>query len=120
MTTWNFVQNKNHINVNIATLYKKIMSDIKVINNTVNQQFEVHMDNEVAVLIYRFYKNDIALMHTEVPEMLEGKGVASTLAKHAFEWAKEHKRKVMVYCPFVAAFLKRHPEYNALVDKKYT
>ena len=96
------------------------MSDIKVTNNTGNQQFEVHMDDEVAVLIYRFYKDDIALMHTEVPQKLEGKGIASALAKYAFEWAKEHKKKVMVYCPFVAAFLKRHHEYNVLIDKKYT
>lgn len=96
------------------------MSDIKVINNTGNQQFEVHTDDEVAALIYRFYKDDIALMHTEVPQKLEGKGIASALAKYALEWAKEHKKKVMVYCPFVAAFLKRHPEYNILVDTKYT
>ena len=96
------------------------MNDIKVTNNIANQQFEVHIDDEVAVLIYRFYKDDIAFMHTEVPPKLEGKGIASSLAKYAFEWAKEHKKKVMVYCPYVAAFLKRHPEYNDLVDKKYT
>ena len=95
------------------------MTDINIINNTQQQQFEVHQDGEVATLVYRFYKDDIALMHTEVAAKLENRGIASALAKHALEWAKEHKKKVMVYCPFVASYLKRHPEYNELVDEKY-
>lgn len=95
------------------------MDKIDIINNTEQQQFEVHADDEVAVLVYRFYKNDVALMHTDVPEKLGNRGIASALAKHALEWAKEHHKKVMVYCPFVASYLKRHPEYNVLVDKNY-
>ena len=78
------------------------------------------MDGELAVLQYRFYKNDIALMHTEVPEKLSGKGLASALAKYALEWAKNNNKKVMVYCPFVASYLKKHPEYNFLIDKMYS
>ena len=97
---------RSHIN---AKHKQRKMEPIKVINNADQQQFEVHMDDHVAVLIYRFYKNDIALMHTEVPAALENKGIASALAKYAFEWANEHNKKVMVYCPFVASFLKRHP-----------
>jgi uncharacterized protein len=95
------------------------MNDISVTNNEKQMQFEVHADGEVASLEYRFYKNDIALMHTVVPDRLGGKGIASVLSHHALEWAKEHEKKVMVYCPFVAAYLKKHPEYNELVDKTY-
>ena len=95
------------------------MQQVTVTNNTDQQQFEVHMDDQLAVLIYRFYKNDIAFMHTEVPPSLENRGIASALAKYAFEWAKEHNKKVMVYCPFVASYLERHPEYNIQVDKSY-
>jgi predicted GNAT family acetyltransferase len=93
------------------------LEKIEIINNTKQQQFEVTENNKLAILVYRFYKNDIALMHTEVPAALSGKGIASALAKHALEWAKEHNKKVMVYCPFVASYLKRHPEYNFLVDR---
>jgi predicted GNAT family acetyltransferase len=89
--------------------------DIPVINNSVNQQFEVHLDGEVAVLQYRFQNDLIWLMHTEVPQKLEGKGIASVLAKYGLEWAKANDKKVKVICPFVAVFLKRHPEYNAIV-----
>jgi hypothetical protein len=64
-----FTQDETHfINIFILThSIKAKMQPIKVINNTDQQQFEVHMDDYVAVLIYRFYKDDIALMHTEVP-----------------------------------------------------
>ena len=95
------------------------MEKVIVTNNETMQQFEVSMDNELAYLQYRFYKDDIALMHTDVPDKLGGKGIASALAVYALDWAKEHNKKIMVYCPFVASYLKKHPEYDYLVDKNY-
>jgi len=95
------------------------MDTLPVTNNEKQRQFKIHADGEVAILTYRFYKHDITLMHTEVPDRLTGKGIASALAHHALEWAKEQHKQVMVYCPFVAAYLKRHPGYNELIDKTY-
>ena len=89
--------------------------DIPVINNTIQQQFEVHAEGETAVLQYRFHDGVIWLMHTEVPEKLGGKGIASVLAHYSLEWAKENDIKAKVLCPFVAAYLKRHPEYKPFV-----
>jgi len=88
-------------------------------NNEKTQRFEIHEAGELAYLEYRYFKNDIALMHTFVPEVLEGRGIASTLAHYALEWAKEHQKPVIVYCPFVAAYLKKHTEYNNIIDKNY-
>lgn len=82
-----------------------------VTNNTERLQFEVHDEGETAVLQYRFHDGVIWLMHTEVPVKLEGKGIASTLAHFGLEWAKENHMKAKVLCPFVAVYLKRHPEY---------
>ena len=56
-------------------------------------------------------------MHTDVPKTLEGHGVGSLLAHTALEWAKATNIKVKVICPFVAVYLKRHPEYNDIVEK---
>ena len=71
----------------------------------------------VAVLQYRFHDKLLWLMHTDVPKKLEGHGVASLLAHTALEWAKETNIKVKVICPFVAVYLKRHPEYDEIVEK---
>jgi predicted GNAT family acetyltransferase len=89
--------------------------EIPVINNKEQMQFEVHTDGETAVLQYRFHDDKIWLMHTEVPAKLEGKGIASVLAHFGLEWAKENNKKVKVICPFVALYLKRHPEYKEIV-----
>lgn len=93
--------------------------EVTITHNPELHRFETTVQNETAILEYRLYKGDIALMHTLVPPALEGQGIASQLAKFAFDYAKQHNMPVMVYCPFVAAFLKRHPEYNVQVDKKY-
>lgn len=90
-----------------------------IVNNEKNMHFEIHEGDAVAFLEYRYYKKDIAFMHTEVPESMEGRGVASELAKYAFDFAKENKKPVMVYCPFVAAYLKRHPELKDQLDQQY-
>ena len=88
-----------------------------VTNNKEQLQFEVHEDGETAVLQYRFHEGLIWLMHTEVPKKLEGRGIASLLAKYGLEWAKSNNMNVKVLCPFVAIYLKRHPEYNSIVVK---
>jgi hypothetical protein len=86
-----------------------------VTNNTGQQQFEVHEVGELAVLQYRFHEGVIWLMHTEVPAKLEGRGIASSLARFGLEWARQNHMKAKVVCPFVAVFLKRHPEYLDVV-----
>jgi len=91
----------------------------EIINNEKNLHFELTVaGGEPAYIEYRWYKGDLVLMHTFVPATLEGKGVASSLAHFALAYAKEKKLHVVVYCPFVAQYLKRHPEYSFLIQKK--
>ena len=80
-----------------------------------NGRFELERDGHVAYLEYNLAGKVLQLIHTEVPEAMRGKGVASTLAESALQWAREHGVKVDVICPYVAAYLKRHPEYSDLV-----
>jgi len=92
----------------------------EVKNNLENLRFEIYENGDIAYLEYRYYKKDIAFMHTVVPKTLEGKGIASALAKYAFEYAKQEKKLVMVYCPFVGSYLKKHPELREQLDKQYS
>jgi len=95
------------------------MEPLTIVNNEQQQQFQVRVDDDLAYLEYRLYKGDIALMHTEVPDRLAGRGIASALAEYAIKYAREHKTPVMVYCPFVASWLKKHPENRDVLDPKY-
>lgn len=93
---------------------------MEIINNTRQQQFETLLPGgEKATIVYRYYKDDIAFMHTEVPDGYEGQGIAAAMAREALAWADSEGKKIMLYCPYMSAFVKRHPEYHQLVDKKY-
>ncbi|MDN3656118.1 GNAT family N-acetyltransferase [Ferruginibacter paludis] len=93
--------------------------DINVTNNKEQKRFEVDLEGEVAFIEYKFYKGDIAFMHSLVPESFRGKGVGTTLARAALEYANSEKLKVMLYCPFVSKFVKEHEEYQHLVDVNF-
>ena len=87
---------------------------MRVENNTERSRFEAHVDGDLAVLEYVLFDGGIRLRHTEVPERLRGRGVASVLARTALEHARESSLVVEVVCPFVKAFIRRHPEYRPL------
>ena len=92
---------------------------VQISNNEKNQRFEMPVGDGLAVIVYRWQNGKLALMHTEVPPEAEGKGIAAKLAKFAFEQAKQQQRKVLVYCPYISSYLRRHPEYEELVEKDY-
>jgi len=78
-------------------------------------RFEIERDGHVAFLDYNLGAGVLRLLHTEVPDQLQGQGIASELAKSALDWAREHSVKVDVICPFVDSYIKRHPEYADLI-----
>lgn len=92
---------------------------MNITDNTEQQRFETPVGNAFAFITYRWEHGKLALMHTEVPEEAEGKGIAGELTKLVFEKAKQDQRKILVYCPFISTFLKRHPEYDELIEKDY-
>jgi hypothetical protein len=59
----------------------------------------------------------ITLLHTEVPEVLRGQGIAGELAKTGLEYARDNQLKVDVVCPLVANYISKHPEFQPLVGR---
>jgi predicted GNAT family acetyltransferase len=53
--------------------------------------------------------------HTYVPPAARGGGIASQLTAHALRFARDGSYKVVPSCPFVAAYVQRHPEYRDLL-----
>jgi uncharacterized protein len=93
--------------------------ELKVINNAETGRFEVHLGEEVAYSEYRLLQTGILFPHTEVPPAFEGKGVGGALVRAAMAFARERGEKVIPVCPFVAAYITRHPEYHDLVHPDY-
>lgn len=78
-------------------------------------RFELEQDGDVASLEYTMTSHVLGLVHTDIPKTLRGIGVASTLVKTALDLARERHLKVDVTCPFVAEYIRKHPEYEDLV-----
>jgi len=79
-------------------------------------RYEIEVDGEVAgFLMYRREPGVLELVHTDVAPKWEGKGVGGALVKGALEDIRARDLKMRPYCPFVRAYLARHPEYQDLV-----
>ena len=90
-----------------------------VVNNSERHRFEITQDGETAELVYRLKPGKIIFDHTGVPAKLEGRGLAKELAVAGLNHARQQGLKVVPLCPFVAGYIKRHPEYRDLVDEHY-
>ena len=88
---------------------------MSVDNNEKHHQFEVHADGQMAFLSYRMDGDAIVLEHTRVPPQLEGRGIASSMATAAFDYARSKHLRVVVICPYVQSWLERHPEQRDIV-----
>lgn len=57
----------------------------------------------------------MSVPHTEVDAGQRGRGLASTLVRAVLDTAGERGLAVLPFCPFVAGFIRRNPEYLPLV-----
>jgi len=79
------------------------------------QRYEARLDGDLAgFLEYRLAGTRRILLHTEVLEAFGGRGVGAALARHALDAARTAGTRVTVRCPFLQAWLERHPEYAGL------
>ena len=90
-----------------------------IVNNPGAHRWEAHLDQQLAVVDYRQRGKTIFFLHTAVPHELEGQGVASQLVKTALEEARKEHLAVVPFCPFVADYIRRHPNCQDLVPLDY-
>lgn len=86
----------------------------EVIDNPEKQRFELPIDGRTAFSEYRLEDGVLTVRHTEVPKELEGQGIGSQLARGVLDHARARGWKVIARCPFVHAYMQRHPEYDDL------
>jgi predicted GNAT family acetyltransferase len=91
--------------------------DLRVIDNPDDQRYEARLgDQVVGFSQYRLVSGRIILFHTEVDPAFEGRGIGGRLAAGALEHALSHGWRVTVKCPFIGAYLQRHPELAARLN----
>ena len=90
---------------------------VEIVNNDAARQWEARVDGELAGYAeYRTQRGRAIFTHTVVEPRFEGQGIGTALAKAAVEDAIGRGLRITPYCPFIRAWLKRHPDYDAHVD----
>ncbi|MBB4036496.1 hypothetical protein GGR21_002398 [Dysgonomonas hofstadii] len=94
------------------------MEHYELIDNTEANQYEFHVGTHIAKIEYIKTKNgEIYLTHTEVPVALEGQGIGSQLAEKVLMDIEKKNLRLIPLCPFVAGYIKKHPDWRHLVMK---
>jgi predicted GNAT family acetyltransferase len=92
------------------------VTDVTISDNGDASRYEVHVDGDLAGFAqYQRRKDQIIFTHTEIDPALEGRGIGGRLAKYALDDARSRSLRVVPDCPFIAAYIKSHPEYAEVV-----
>jgi predicted GNAT family acetyltransferase len=87
------------------------MSDASaVIDNGAASRFELEVDGHRAELVYHRSGKRLVLIHTEVPDALEGRGIGGVLVTAAVDHAAKEGLTIVPLCPFARGWLERHPD----------
>lgn len=86
-----------------------------ITHNPTAQRFEVTIDGHVGFLSYQVIdEHTLDYDHTIVPSELGGRGLGTALVKYALDYARDHNKKIVPSCSFVASYLDRREEYQSL------
>ncbi len=76
----------------------------------------MHGNRLIAFSEYELEPGRIVFTHTVVRPEFEGQGIGSRLARFVVEDARARGLRITPVCPFVRAYLRRHSEYESIVD----
>jgi len=87
-----------------------------VVDAAKRRRYEIRVGDAVAgYALYRDAPGTRVVVHTEIAAAHEGGGLGSRLAAGVLDDIRAHGWTVTPTCPFIAAYIVRHPEYADLV-----
>jgi uncharacterized protein len=103
----------------MVTIMESAATDAPALtDNPAASRYEMHVGAELAGFIdYRLRDTAISLVHTEIEPAFQGAHLAGHLARFALDDARERGLAVLPFCPYVASWIKKHPEYAELVPQ---
>ena len=93
--------------------------DPEIHDNAEAKRYELTVDGQTAVVLYNTTAGGLMITETIVPVPLEGRGLASRMARHVLADLKARGLVILPTCPFFAGYLKKHPEYAEVVHPSY-
>src|SRR3954471_19325931 len=68
---------------------------------------------------YRLRPGRVVFTHTEIDDAHQGQGLAATLARAALDAVRDRGLQVTPLCPYIAGYIRKHPEYREIVDPEH-
>ena len=94
--------------------------DPDITDNREARRYELTVDGQTAVVQYNEVAGGLLITETIVPVPLEGRGIASRLAKHVLADIRRRGLVVLPTCPFFSGYIRKHPaEYADIVHPSY-
>jgi predicted GNAT family acetyltransferase len=91
---------------------------VEVRDNPEESRFEAYVGAELAgFTAYDRSDGAITILHTEVDDAFEGRGVGSSMVRQVLDRLRAGGLTVTVLCPFVNAWVRRHPDYQDLTRR---
>jgi predicted GNAT family acetyltransferase len=89
---------------------------VQLRNNVAEQQYELHLDGVRVSLASYYDRGEVTVIpHTETLPAYGGRGLAGRLVGFALDDLRSRGRKLEPACPFVADFVRKHPDYQDLL-----
>jgi uncharacterized protein len=90
---------------------------LRVVDNPARQRYHAWLGNDfVGYSEYETEPGRVVFTHTVVKSEFEGRGIGSRLAQHVVDDARSRGLRITPVCPFIRTYLRRHDEYDAIVD----
>ena len=82
-------------------------------------RFAIYVDEVLAGFteyLERAHGTRFNFVHTEIDLAFGGQGLGSVLVRTALEETRDLGKTIVPFCPFVVAWLQKHPEFDGVVD----
>lgn len=91
---------------------------LDIIHNPAESRFEAWVNGQLAKLDYMEDDGTIVMTHVGVPYEFRGHGLAGKITQAGLEYARAKSLRVIPMCSYVAAYIRRNPQYAELTRHK--
>lgn len=95
------------------------MTDPDIRNNTDARRYELDLEGQTATVAYNLTGPNLMITETLVPTALEGRGIASRMARHVIDDARRRDLLILPVCTFFGHFFQKHPDQADVVHPDY-
>jgi len=84
--------------------------DVQVVDDPDDNRFVLELEGSSGELVYELRGDRLILIHTEIPESLQGHGLGGKLVRAALDRAESERLTVVPWCPYARHWLREHPD----------